>query len=95
VPGHDDQVGEAGYWEQPDERAQTFLDDGWLATGDIVSVESTGHLALRGRRKEMYLQGGYNVYPAEVENVLTQFPGVAMAAGIGVPDPVLGEVGRY
>ena len=74
MPGHDDQVGEAGYWELPDETAQTFLDDGWLATGDIVSVESTGHLVLRGRRKEMYLQGGYNVYPVEVENVLTQSP---------------------
>jgi acyl-CoA synthetase (AMP-forming)/AMP-acid ligase II len=85
----------SGYWQLPDETAQTFLEEGWLATGDIVSADDTGHLTLRGRRKEMYLQGGYNVYPVEVENVLTQFPGVAMAAGIGVPDPVLGEVGRY
>jgi acyl-CoA synthetase (AMP-forming)/AMP-acid ligase II len=85
----------SSYWQLPEETAQSFLDDGWLATGDIVSADDTGHLTLRGRRKEMYLQGGYNVYPVEVENVLTQFPGVAMAAGIGVPDPVLGEVGRY
>lgn len=85
----------AGYWQMPDQTAETFLPGGWLATGDIVSVDPTGHLVLRGRRKEMYLQGGYNVYPVEVENVLTQFPGVAMAAGIGIPDPVLGEVGRY
>ena len=85
----------AGYWQMPDQTAETFLPGGWLATGDIVSVDPTGHLVLRGRRREMYLQGGYNVYPVEVENVLTQFPGVAMAAGIGIPDPVLGEVGRY
>ncbi len=85
----------AGYWQMPEETAETFLPDGWLATGDIVAVDETGHLALRGRRKEMYLQGGYNVYPVEVENVLSRYPGVAMAAGIGVPDPVLGEVGRY
>lgn len=85
----------AGYWRLPDETAATFLPGGWLATGDVVAHEPDGHLVLRGRTKEMYLRGGYNVYPVEVENVLTGHPGVAMAAGIGVPDPVLGEKGRY
>jgi fatty-acyl-CoA synthase len=85
----------AGYWRMPEETAQTFLPGGWVATGDMVSQEADGHLVLRGRRKEMFVQGGYNVYPVEVENVLTTHPGVAMAAGIGVPDPVLGEVGCY
>ncbi|MGZ4668321.1 MAG: class I adenylate-forming enzyme family protein [Blastococcus sp.] len=84
----------AGYWDMPAETAEAFR-DGWLATGDMVTRRATGHLVLRGRRKEMFLQGGFNVYPVEVENVLAEHPGVALAAGIGVPDPVLGEVGLY
>jgi fatty-acyl-CoA synthase len=85
----------AGYWDMPDETAEVFLPDGWLATGDMVEMEPDGHLVLRGRKKEMYIQGGFNVYPVEIENVLTAHPGVAMAAGIGVPDEVLGEIGRF
>ena len=85
----------AGYWEMPEQSAETFLPGGWLATGDMALLEPDGHVVLKGRRKEMYIQGGYNVYPVEVENVLGAHPEVAMAAGIGVPDPVLGEVGRY
>ncbi|MFI0447082.1 class I adenylate-forming enzyme family protein [Actinomadura sp. 6N118] len=85
----------AGYWEMPAETAEVFLPDGWLATGDMVTMEPDGHLVLRGRKKEMYIQGGFNVYPVEIENVLATHPKVAMAAGIGVPDEVLGEVGRF
>ncbi|TDD86681.1 long-chain fatty acid--CoA ligase [Actinomadura darangshiensis] len=85
----------AGYWDMPDETAEVFLPGGWLATGDMVAMEPDGHLVLRGRKKEMYIQGGFNVYPVEIENVLTAHPKVAMAAGIGVPDRVLGEVGRF
>jgi acyl-CoA synthetase (AMP-forming)/AMP-acid ligase II len=85
----------AGYWDMPAETAEVFLPGGWLATGDMVEMEPDGHLVLRGRKKEMYIQGGFNVYPVEIENVLTGHPDVAMAAGIGVPDPVLGEVGRF
>lgn len=84
----------AGYWQMPAETADAFA-EGWLSTGDMVSRRADGHLVLRGRRKEMFLQGGYNVYPVEVENVLAAHPGVALAAGIGVPDEVLGEVGLY
>lgn len=84
-----------GYWRMPEETRTTFLEGGWLATGDIVARAASGHLHLRGRQKEMFLQGGYNVYPVEVENVLTRFPEVVTAAGIGVPDPVLGEIGLY
>jgi fatty-acyl-CoA synthase len=84
----------AGYWQMPAETADSFR-DGWLATGDMVTRRPDGHLVLRGRRKEMFLQGGFNVYPVEVENVLAAHPGVALAAGIGVPDDVLGEVGLY
>lgn len=85
----------SGYWEMPEETRSTFLDDGWLATGDMAVISDDGHVALKGRLKEMYVQGGYNVYPVEVENLLCSHPAVAMAAGIGVADPVLGEVGRY
>ncbi|MER7544673.1 class I adenylate-forming enzyme family protein [Actinomadura sp.] len=85
----------AGYWDMPGETAEVFLPGGWLATGDMVEMEPDGHLVLRGRKKEMYIQGGFNVYPVEIENVLTAHPGVAMAAGIGVPDEVLGEIGRF
>lgn len=79
----------------PEETAATFLNGGWLATGDMVVRGRTGHLRLRGRVKEMFIQGGFNVYPAEVENVLVEHPAVGAAAGLGAPDPVLGEVGHY
>ncbi|HYW03672.1 MAG TPA: class I adenylate-forming enzyme family protein [Gammaproteobacteria bacterium] len=86
----------AGYWGMPEATAETFPGGGWVATGDMAALEPDGrHLVLRGRRKEMFIQGGYNVYPVEVENVLTAHPGVSMAAGIGVPDPVHGEIGCY
>jgi acyl-CoA synthetase (AMP-forming)/AMP-acid ligase II len=84
-----------GYFLMPEETAETFGADGWLRTGDMGSLDEQGYITLHGRKKEMYLQGGYNVYPVEVENLLGKHPKVLMAAGIGVPDPVLGEVGRY
>ncbi|WP_027503063.1 class I adenylate-forming enzyme family protein [Rhodococcus sp. UNC363MFTsu5.1] len=83
----------AGYWQLPEESAATFLADGWLATGDIASISEDGHVTLLGRQKEMYVRGGYNVYPAEVENVLAADPTVAMCAVIGVPDETFGESG--
>jgi acyl-CoA synthetase (AMP-forming)/AMP-acid ligase II len=84
-----------GYWDAPEQTAATFLPGGWLATGDAVSREPDGHLVLRGRIKEMFIRGGFNIYPVEVENLLNTHPCVASVAGIGVPDPVLGEIGRY
>jgi acyl-CoA synthetase (AMP-forming)/AMP-acid ligase II len=83
------------YFKMPDETAQTFGTDGWLRTGDMGYVDENGYITLMGRLKEMYIQGGFNVYPVEVENLLSKHPKVAMVAGIGVPDPVLGEIGRY
>jgi fatty-acyl-CoA synthase len=79
----------------PEETRQTFDADGWLHTGDMGYLDPDGNIILMGRLKEMYIQGGFNVYPVEVENVLSRHPKVAMAAGIGVPDPVMGEIGRY
>lgn len=85
----------AGYWEMEDATKATFTDDGWLNTGDIGTIDETGHVRLLGRAKEMYVQGGYNVHPVEIESLLANHPDVSMVAGIGVPDAILGEVGRY
>lgn len=73
---------------------QGFSGDGWLMTGDLGMVDKRGVITLKGRARDMYIQGGFNVYPAEVEALIHRHPGVVMAAGIGVPDPLLGEVGR-
>lgn len=69
--------------------------DGWLHTGDLGLMDERGFITLKGRVKDMYIQGGFNVYPAEVEALIASHPDVLMVAGIGVPDAVLGEVGRY
>jgi acyl-CoA synthetase (AMP-forming)/AMP-acid ligase II len=95
-----------GYWAGPPrgpghdglelDRAATgsvLDDDGWLTTGDFGFVDTDGNLHLAGRANELYIRGGYNVYPAEVEDVLGRHPGVEAVAVLGVPDPVLGEVG--
>ena len=83
-----------GYHEMPEATAMAFR-DGWFHTGDLGSLDDRGYLTLRGRTKELFIQGGYNVYPVEVENVLLAHPAVQICAGIGVPDRVLGETGRY
>jgi len=72
-----------------------FDAQGWLHTGDLGSVDERGYITLKGRAKDMYVQGGFNVYPVEIENFIAQHPKVLLVAGIGVPDPVLGEVGRF
>ncbi len=84
-----------GYFRMPEETAAAFDEAGWLSTGDMGYIDEDGYIILMGRKKEMYIQGGFNVYPVEVENLLNKHPKVAMAAGIGVPDSVMGEVGRY
>ena len=85
----------AGYFRMPEETAAAFDADGWLHTGDMGYIDEKGYIVLMGRLKELYIQGGFNVYPVEVENLISKHPKVAMVAGIGVPDPVLGEIGRY
>ncbi|HYU39554.1 MAG TPA: AMP-binding protein [Acidimicrobiia bacterium] len=82
-----------GYWRDPERTAEVIDADGWLHTGDLGVVGADGNLRIVGRLKEMYIRGGYNVYPAEVEAALAEQPSVARAAVVGVPDPVLGEVG--
>ncbi|MBC7107165.1 MAG: AMP-binding protein, partial [Firmicutes bacterium] len=78
----------------PEETARAVDREGWFYTGDLGVLDERGYLRLVGRLKEMYITGGYNVYPAEIEDALTRHPAVLMAACLGVPDPVLGEVGR-
>ncbi|WP_406636111.1 class I adenylate-forming enzyme family protein [Amycolatopsis sp. WGS_07] len=85
----------AGYHNLPTETAAAIDADGWLHTGDMAQSDEAGYLTLHGRAKDMFVQGGFNIYPVEVENVLAAHPGVLLAAGVGVPDPVLGEIGRY
>ncbi len=82
----------AEYWRDPDATAAALV-DGWLRTGDLGRIDGRGNLVLAGRQKEMYIRGGYNVYPAEVEAVLTDHPAVAEAVIVPRPDDVMGELG--
>jgi fatty-acyl-CoA synthase len=83
-----------GYWNRPEETARAFTADGWLKSGDLGRRDKDGCWYVVGRIKEMYISGGENVYPAEVENVLARHPAVLEAAVIGVMDDKWGEVGH-
>ena len=83
----------AGYWKNPDATAETIR-DGWLHTGDVAVRDEDGCYSILGRSKEMFISGGENVYPAEIESVLTAHPKVLEAAVVGVPHDTWGEVGR-
>ena len=80
----------AGYWNMPAETAGV-LKDGWLHTGDLATMDEDGYFSIVGRKKDMILASGYNVYPDEVDGVLMKHPAVLEAATIGVPDPKRGE----
>jgi fatty-acyl-CoA synthase len=79
-----------GYWKQPDLTAEA-LRGGWLHTGDMATRDEDGFLTIVDRKKDMIVSGGFNVFPREVEDVLSSMPGVAMCAVIGVPDAHWGE----
>jgi acyl-CoA synthetase (AMP-forming)/AMP-acid ligase II len=83
-----------GYLDDPEATAAAIDGDGWLHTGDAGRLDEAGYLTITGRLKDMYICGGFNVYPAEVEQVLARLDGVADSAVVGVPDLRLGEVGR-
>ena len=83
-----------GYWRRPEDTAQAFSGEGWFHSGDVATVDEDGYVAIADRIKDMIISGGENIYPAEVESVLYDHPGVAEAAVIGVPDEKWGEVGR-
>jgi acyl-CoA synthetase (AMP-forming)/AMP-acid ligase II len=80
-----------GYYNRPEATAEAIV-DGWLYTGDNAYIDEEGYVFLRGRKKELIIVGGENVYPVEVENLLTRHPSVAEAAAVGVPHRVFGEV---
>lgn len=82
-----------GYWRMPEKTAEEFTPDGWFKTGDVGCVDEHGYVTIVGRSKDLIISGGYNVYPAEVESVLNDLPGVAESAVVGVPHPDFGEVG--
>lgn len=83
-----------GYWNSPEATAAAFTEDGWLRSGDLGTRDEDGYVTIVDRVKDMYISGGENVYPAEVEAVLFQHPAVAECAVLGVPDQKWGEVGR-
>jgi HIP---CoA ligase len=83
-----------GYHDDPEETAEAIDADGWLHTGDVGNLDERGYLTLTDRLKDVYTSGGFNVYPAEVEQVLARLDDVVESAVVGVPDERLGEVGR-
>jgi len=103
--GHDVPAGEPGevllrgpsimshYLDDPDATADALSADGWLRTGDLGVIDEAGCLRIVGRAKDMFIVGGFNAYPAEIENFLLHHPDVEQAAVIGIPDDRLGEVG--
>ncbi len=82
-----------GYFEAPDQTAEVIDADGWLHTGDIGTMDGDGYVAITDRKKDMFISGGFNAYPAEIERLLLLHPDVAQAAVIGVADERMGEVG--
>lgn len=82
-----------GYFEDPGQTAEAVDCEGWLHTGDIGAMDARGNLRITDRKKDMFIVGGFNAYPAEIEEILGTHPGVAEVAVVGVPDERLGEVG--
>lgn len=101
--GHDVPVGEtgeicirgpqvmAGYWRRPDETAKVMTDDGFFRSGDIGVMDDRGYVRIVDRKKDMILVSGFNVYPTEIEQVVSELPGVLECAAIGIPDAKSGE----
>jgi acyl-CoA synthetase (AMP-forming)/AMP-acid ligase II len=82
-----------GYWEEPEESAAAVDGEGWLHTGDVGVMDARGNLRITDRLKDLFIVGGFNAYPAEIENLLLRNEKIAQAAVVGIPDERLGEVG--
>ena len=83
-----------GYFDDEEASAAAIDEEGWLRTGDIGFVGTDGNLRITDRKKDMFIVGGFNAFPAEIEGILLTHPGVSQVAVVGVPDERLGEVGR-
>lgn len=100
APGVDGEIWARGfnvmqhYFDNPQATEEAVSDDGWLKTGDVGVMDEDGYVRITGRIKEMFIVGGFNCYPAEIENSLCDMPGIARAAVIGIPDDRMGEVAR-
>ena len=81
----------AGYWQRPDETAKVMTADGFFRSGDIGTVDERGYFKIVDRKKDMILVSGFNVYPNEVEDVVTQMPGILECAAVGIADEKAGE----
>ena len=82
----------AGYWRRPEATAAAFTSDGYFRTGDLATLSSDGYFTLLGRKSDLIISGGFNIYPREIEEFLLEQPGVREAAVVGVPDAVRGEL---
>jgi len=82
-----------GYFDAPEQTAETIDADGWLHTGDVGVMNADGYLKITDRTKDMFIVGGFNAYPAEIESLMSEHPDIAQASVIGVPDERMGEVG--
>ena len=82
-----------GYLDDPEATSESIDADGWLHTGDVGTMDADGYVRITDRKKDMFISGGFNVYPAEVEKLLSAHPAISMVAVIGVPDERMGEVG--
>ncbi|QTD44232.1 malonate--CoA ligase [Ottowia testudinis] len=83
----------SGYWQMPEKTQEEFTADGFFKTGDVGRQDERGYVTIVGRSKDLIISGGYNVYPAEIESVLNDMPGVQESAIVGVPHPDFGEAG--
>ena len=81
------------YWNDPERTAEALSPDGWITTSDLGLLDDDGNLVLRGRTSEMYIRGGFNVHPLEVERVLADHPKVGRVAIVGTAAPTIGEIG--
>jgi len=82
-----------GYLDAPEQTAETITEDGWLHTGDIAVMDENGYIDITDRKKDMFIMGGFNAYPAEIERMMIEHPGIGLVAVIGLPDQRMGEVG--
>ena len=80
-----------GYWQRPEATAETITEDGWLKTGDVALIQEDGYMKIVDRKKDMIIVSGFNVYPNEIEDVVSSHPDIIECAAVGIPDAVSGE----